>query len=1019
MSLLAQTPKFDLSDAERFSKTLFGVDPTAPIKKLPSERDQNFLIETSGGQFVLKISNSAETREKLEAQNQMISRLADSDDHGCVQVLKSINGNMIESVDSGNQRHLVRLVTFVKGDSMASLSGYSDELLYDLGRRIGKMTNELEGFDHPALHSDDFHWDLANGVSVVQRHLVLLDDGVRRRCVEILLSRFKRHTVPLLEALPCSVIHNDANDGNLIVGATESAVTANRIVGVVDFGDSIWSWTVGELAIAIAYAILEHADPIAAMCEVVDGYLSERKLTEQEASALYGLVCIRLCTSVVMAAEQQRQRPDDPYLSVSQSQIVNTLPLLAEVPFEFVEALVREKCGFVPLPKSSVVDRWLAANKSNFVFPVGENRPADDELLVLDLGVTSPHLSGDPASIQQVDLSKIINDSMDSGNAKVVVGRYLEPGLVYRSRQFASKSAERESRTIHLGVDLFVDSGTSVRAPFDGEVFLVNDNKDPLDYGPLVILEHKTDSGEQFFSLYGHLSRDSILRLSVGQKVSAGEAFATLGGPHENGGWPPHLHFQLTLDLMELGTDFPGVCRPSRVAIWTKFCPDPNLVLQIPQKLFPTKAVSNSETRAKRDELLGGNLSLGYRRPVKLVRGWKQYLFDSGGQKYLDAYNNVPHVGHCHPRVVGAMHSQAARLNTNTRYLGDEINQYAEALAATMPAGLEVCYFVNSASEANELALRMARAKTGGYDLIVLEGAYHGHTTSLIDISPYKHDGPGGAGAADWVHTAPVADIYRGAFRDPSTAGANYAAAVGSVLDNLKANGRQLSGFIAESCPSVGGQILFPDGYLKDVYQRVRAAGGLCIADDVQTGYGRLGKWFYGFEQQDVTPDIVVLGKPIGNGHPIAALVTTREIAGAFDNGMEFFSTFGGNTVSSIVGKTVLDIVREEELQDHAEEVGEFLLKEFFELKNRHSIIGDVRGSGFFLGIELVRDHQSLEPADREASFVANRMRDRRILIGTDGPLHNVLKIRPPMPFGLQDANELIRALDKSLSELS
>jgi len=313
-----------------------------------------------------------------------------------------------------------------------------------------------------------------------------------------------------------------------------------------------------------------------------------------------------------------------------------------------------------------------------------------------------------------------------------------------------------------------------------------------------------------------------------------------------------------------------------------------------------------------------------------------------------------------------------------------------------LPDSLRVCFFVNSGSEANELALRLARAHTKARDLIVLEHAYHGNTTTLIDISPYKHDGPGGEGAPPWVHKSPLPKSQ------------DDAEHVAELAGQLK-----LCGFIAESMPSVAGQIIFPDGYLARVYEGVRDAGGVCIADEVQTGYGRIGTHFWAFEKYGVVPDIVVLGKPIGNGHPIGAVITTRAIADSFANGMEFFSTFGGNNVSCAIGLKVLEIVQEENFQAHALEVGEHLLTGLRELQQRYEIISDVRGSGLFIGVELRRDSQ---PASDEASRVVNQMRERGILFGTDGPHHNVLKIRPPMPFSEEDADELIAALGLSLA---
>ena len=392
--------------------------------------------------------------------------------------------------------------------------------------------------------------------------------------------------------------------------------------------------------------------------------------------------------------------------------------------------------------------------------------------------------------------------------------------------------------------------------------------------------------------------------------------------------------------------------------------------------------------------LLGRNLSVAYARPVHIVRGAMQYLYDDEGRQYLDAYNNVAHVGHCHPKVVAAGQRQMEVLNTNTRYLSELILEYGEKLTATLPEALSVCFFVNSGSEANELAIRLARAHTKARSLIVLEHAYHGNTTTCIDISPYKHDGRGGEGAPSWVHTARL-DV----------------AHVIEIVQELEA---PLCGFIAESMPSVAGQIVLPDGFLNKVYDAVRGAGGVCIADEVQTGFGRTGTHFYAFERYGVVPDIVVLGKPIGNGHPIGAVITTRAIADSFDNGMEFFSTFGGNTVSCAIGLTVLEVVEEEKLQAHALAVGAQLLKGLRGLQQHHEIIGDVRGSGLFLGVELIRDN---EPATKEAHRIVNALRDNGILIGTDGPFHNVLKIRPPMPFSTDDAAKLLGALQTALKQ--
>ncbi len=417
---------------------------------------------------------------------------------------------------------------------------------------------------------------------------------------------------------------------------------------------------------------------------------------------------------------------------------------------------------------------------------------------------------------------------------------------------------------------------------------------------------------------------------------------------------------------------------------------------------------------------LGGSLSVAYRQPLKIVRGAGPYLFDYRGKRYLDAVNNVSHVGHCHPRVVAAAADQAAILNTNTRYLHDLLVDYTERLAATLPAPLKVCYLVNSGSEANDLALRLARVYTGRYDALVVDGAYHGTTTSVVELSPYKLNGPGGSGMPPHVHVVPAPDVYRGPYKasDPK-AGSRYGHDARRVIEGARSDGREIAAFFCESMLGCGGQVILPPGYLREVFGHVRQAGGLCVADEVQVGFGRPGETFWAFETQGVVPDIVTLGKPIGNGHPLSAVVTTREIADAFANGMEYFNTFGGNPVSCAVGLAVLDVIEDERLQDNARDVGGHLLARSRELARRHALIGDVRGLGLFLGLELVRDHRTLEPASDEAAAVIEAARERGILLSTEGPHHNVLKVKPPLVWTTDHADLLIDTLDRVLVEMS
>jgi len=429
------------------------------------------------------------------------------------------------------------------------------------------------------------------------------------------------------------------------------------------------------------------------------------------------------------------------------------------------------------------------------------------------------------------------------------------------------------------------------------------------------------------------------------------------------------------------------------------------------------KGLSPEKILEIRERHLGKALSVSYQKPLKIVRGFRQYLYDHEGRAYLDTVNNVCHVGHCHPRVVKAAQQQMAVLNTNTRYLHDNIVEYAQRLCAALPEPLRVCYFVCSGSEANELAIRMARTHTKNDDFIVVDNAYHGNTNAVIDISPYKFNGPGGTGAPDHVHNVTMPDVYRGPYKatDPE-AGKMYAAEVQKAVEKIRGKGKNPAAFICESLMGVGGQIVLPDNYLKEAFNHVRKAGGVCIADEIQVGFGRVGSHMWGFETQGVVPDIVTLGKPIGNGHPLGAVITTPEIADSFANGMEYFNTFGGNPVSCAVGLAVLDVIKEEQLQENALQVGTHMKARLEQLKKKHPLIGDVRGTGLFLGIELVLDRKTLAPAAEQAVSIAEQMKDKGILVSVDGPLYNVLKIKPPLVFTKTNADLYVTTLDGILS---
>ena len=433
----------------------------------------------------------------------------------------------------------------------------------------------------------------------------------------------------------------------------------------------------------------------------------------------------------------------------------------------------------------------------------------------------------------------------------------------------------------------------------------------------------------------------------------------------------------------------------------------------------PAGAMAAAEIVNARRRRLGPSLSLSYRTPLHIVRGEGAYLFDADGRAYLDCVNNVAHVGHAHPRVVEAGIAQMRVLNTNTRYLHENVVRYAERLTALLPEHLEVCYFVNSGSEANELALRLARAATGRPDVAAVDVAYHGNTQRLVEVSAYKFNGPGGAGQPADVQVVPLPDPYRGSHRGAGPdVGAAYVADSREVLQTAASAGHAAGALIAEAIPSTAGQVVPPSGWLAGLFQEAREVGAVPIADEVQVGFGRVGSDTWAFSAQGARPDVVTMGKPIGNGHPLGAVVTTRAIADAFANGMEYFNTFGGNPVSAAIGLAVLDVIRDERLQEHARVVGERLLVGLSGLQARHEAIGDVRGMGLFVGIELVRDRETREPDGELARYLADSAAERGVLLSTDGPFRNVIKIKPPLVFSAADADRLVETVDIVLGEL-
>jgi len=915
--------------AEQIALELYGIAGKAT--PLPGELDFNFRLSGEKKYYILKVSRPDVEEGFINFQQQILIHIADSGVPVTVpQIVSDLKGRSVSSIDDdiGNRRQ-VRLLSWIDGRLWSSVNPQNDNLLHSLGVQAGLLTKALLGFDHPVAHRD-FKWDLAQGEWTIE--YTNLFSGTNRKIIEFFQKRFLGIRSDLGK-LRKTVVHNDTNDNNVLVS---SDLMHPEVVAIIDFGDAVNTQVVNDLAVALAYAIMKKPDPIQAALPLIKGYHKHFPLQEKELAFLYTLIAMRLVISVTASAINKKKEPENKYLLISEKPAWDLLTKWYGINEQLAYFSFRHACGFTPHPDEQSFAELVGKRKFSIssLFPSlkidGISR-IDMSVGSTWLGNTSEYRKNEPG------YRKIIN-LRENHPASLFAGGYMEVRPFYGAEVFSTEGNDGpQYRTVHLGTDFWLEAGTPVHAFSDARVISISINSDDKDYGPTLILEHDLGDGLIFYSLYGHLSVSSVRILEPGQTVIKGELIAYVGEESENGTWIPHLHFQLMLDMLGNSNNFPGVAIPGEANIWKSICPDPNLLFK-EEGLERPHQITDEEVLEYRKKHLGESLSLSGREPLMMLRGDGVFLLDSSGRRYLDTVNNVAHVGHEHPRVVRAGQEQMAVLNTNTRYLHKAINEFSQELLSTFPDKLSVVHVVNSGSEANELALRMARSFTGQRDIIAVQAGYHGNTAACVDISSYKFDRKGGIGAPEHTHIVPLPDAFRGVYRGEGT-GRQYASHIQKEIENIQLKDRNIAAFICEGIISCGGQIELPEEYLKTAYEFTREAGGVCIADEVQVGCGRVGSSFWGFQLYDVVPDIVTIGKPVGNGHPLAVVVCTREVAEAFDNGMEYFNTFGGNPVSCTIGLEVLRVIRDEKLQDNALRTGRYLKDHLIRLKKAFPVI--------------------------------------------------------------------------------
>ena len=1013
MLIQKESPKLSSNDASSLALNFYGIEVAQEPTTLSSYLDQNFLIrDNEGKKYVLKIANASENEATLDLQNRAMAHLATKGFEGKIQtVFLSKNKKEIESISYQDETYLVRLLPFLEGNILAKTYPQKPNLMEDIGQFLGKVDLALEDFEHAGAHRM-MQWDIAQSEKIIGDYIQYFKDENQRDLISFFYQRFVEKTAQKISSFRKQIIHADANNYNLLVGQDAQQFGKFNCRGLLDFGDIVYTQTINELAIAIAYAMQDKANPLEAILPMVKGYHAENKLEEEELSVLFDLACIRLCLTLTNGAYRRSFESLNDYRDGREKLAWTLLEKLKNISPEYAKTRFRHVCNYTVTKKSKSSLSWIKSNSQYFEKPIRFDLEKE-KYLVFDLSVGSEEFIGYDWKDKK-SVSDHLVQRMEKEGCNIGITKYDEARLFFTSDKFKVPNDDYdEVRNVHLGMDFITKVGTPVQTVCEGEVHHIIYNEPDKDLKNAIVLKHEPEEGICFFTIYGNVETT----LKIGDKIEKGQPIGSVVFI-EN--WSPHLHFQLALDMVGFDENFPVSTSPEILprTFWKTVSPDPNLMLQLPDNQLSNEHYSVDEIIEKRSKHLGKNQKYYYQNPINFVRSKAQFFYDENGRKYLDSLNNVTHVGHCHPKVVEAITKQSQLLNTNSRLVYEGMARYAERLVATLPEPLSVCYFVCTGSEANDLALRLARHYTGQHDMLILDGSYHGNTTAVEQISPNRFDGPGGKGAMPFIHKIPQPNLYRGKYQyGDENSGEKYGEAAKKIIDDLHKNGKGIAGMIAESLMGTAGQVVLPDGFLKTVFKHVRAAGGLCISDEVQVGFGRTGEKFWCFETQDVVPDIVVMGKPIANGFPMGMVVTTPAVAEKYDTGMKYFNTFGGNPVACAAGLAVLDIVENENLQQRANEVGNYFLEKLKELKTKYELIGDVRGKGLYLGIEFVKNRETKIPAKVENYYIAERMKEKGIIIYPNGKFDNCLKIKPPMVFDKNDVDFFVNTLDDILSE--
>ena len=988
-------PNVTVDEVRRLASELYGV--SGEVRELGSQQDRNFLFtepnsasEPDGRRVLFKISNRAVRRNEIEAQNEAMQRMHAAG-HPSPAPIPSVNGREIEAAEVDGAPHSIRLLTFVGGTPLIDFEHFSAETIAAMGALVGQVVATLGDFEHPGLDRE-LQWDLRVGERLVEELINYVADPERRALVLGALEDATAVLAPLKDSLPLQAIHGDLTDDNLV--ATAGELGRPQLSGIIDFGDVGTGWRIAELAVACT-AVFHHdpARPLAVL-PLIRAFDEVVHLTDAEVDALWSLIVLRGATLVVSGLQQVAIDEGNDYAEEALEREWTIFAVPAGLDSRVATAAIRRALG------RNVVPGPGPGSASGGVTMLDAQLARSARVVTLDYTSTSlrdESWLGEEGAEAEAQL--LLLAARSSG---VAATRFGEPRLT-RSVGVTHDAPVN----VATGVELYSTGDLALVAPFDGLVSAA-DGHVTISDGARTIVVAGARGLIEGRSLEGESPEEST-------RVQAGEPFCEIAG------WA-----QVTLQLGEVSAldaaaaPVPRFVTTEEFPAWLAVIGDPSeLVGLTPSDVRAGGAEETLRARLDAYAPLQGHY---YAHPPQIERGWREMLIDTDGRHYLDMVNNVTALGHGHPVLADAVAQQWRMLNTNSRFNYASVAELGQRLLDTLPDTFDTVLLVNSGTEAVDLALRLTKAFTGRDDVACVEESYHGWSYAADAVSTSTSDNPLAAELrAPWVHAFDAPNAYRGTLRG-DRAGELFAADAIAELDRLAAAGTPVGTFIAEPRNGNAGAIEVPAGYLPAVYDAVRAGGGVVISDEVQVGYGRQGDVFWGFEQhagpdgEAIVPDVVTVAKAMGNGHPLGAVITRAEIAQALADQGTFFSSAGGSTLSAKLGVTVLDIMRDDRLQENAREVGGHLREQLLALAERQPLIGAIHGRGLYQGIELVRDRETLEPAAAETRALCDRMLALGIVVQPTGDRGNVLKVKPPLCFTKESADTFVAALDEVLT---